>query len=286
MEAFFMLRMVLMGDLHYPSMENPSEEFLEMRERFYTRFLQRFLEVEADYHISLGDLTNQGVAEELEYVFSHINESNRSFHHVLGNHDTYSLPKDQILTITGQPRYNAIETEEALLVFLDTTKEMNWEHWGGDMDARQLEWLENQVRRSGSKPLFIFGHHPVYNTTTRSQMEKLSIDPYIDMRFILGQKEELGLYFNGHNHVHSIVHQDQWHYIQTAACLDQPCFRLVEIDEREVRIQLIPVEDTDVLNSAQVIHDEMPYFRHTPDAQGKETDRSYTIALPSKIFSK
>lgn len=281
-----MMRLILMGDLHYPYLEQSNDQLLEARERFYSQFLQKFLEIEADWHISLGDLTNQGVAEEIEYVFSHISESNRSFRHVLGNHDTYSLPKDQILAITGQPRYNAIETEEALLVFLDTTKEMDWEHWGGDMDAKQLEWLEKQVRRSGSKPLLIFGHHPVYNTTTRSEGENLSIDPYIDMRFILEQKEGLGLYFNGHNHVHSIVQQDQWHFIQTAACLDQPCFRLVEIDAEEVRIQLIPVVDRDILNSAPAIYEEMPYFRHTPDAQGEETDRSYTISFPSKMYSK
>lgn len=74
-----MMRLILMGDLHYPYLEQSNDQLLEARERFYSQFLQKFLEIEADWHISLGDLTNQGVAEEIEYVFSHISESNRSF---------------------------------------------------------------------------------------------------------------------------------------------------------------------------------------------------------------
>lgn len=270
-----MLRLLLIGDLHYPYVENPSAELIQAREAFYSRFLQRFLELEADWHISLGDLTNLGRPDELEYVFDHIFQSDRFFRHVLGNHDAYSLPKEQILAITGQQRYNAIETEEAYLVFLDTTKEMDHDDWGGELDEEQLAWLEKQVALSGEKPLLLFGHHPVYQTTARSHLDKLSIHPDIDVSSILAKKKGTGFYFCGHNHVHSIVQKDQWHYIQTAACLDQPGFRLVEVDENQIKVSFISMDDESILQQAPTIYNEMKHFTHTPDAQGKLSDREY-----------
>ncbi len=277
------MKLLLMGDLHYPYLEQVNQETLEAREAFFSGFLKEFLEAEADYHISLGDLTNQGHSEELEYVYSHIKQSPRSFIHVLGNHDVYLQPKNSVFQITGQQRYHSIDTDRALLVFLDTTKEMNWEDWGGEIDAEQLEWLEEQVVKSGDKPIMVFGHHPVYDTTTRSHMDKLSIHPDIDMRAILQKKNGMGFYFNGHNHVHSIVQEGQWHFIQTAACLDHPCFRLVEIDEDQLKIKLIHVEDEKILQNAPKVHTQMPYYRYSEGCLGSSTDWDYTISLPAGV---
>lgn len=272
-----MLKLALIGDLHFPFVEEPSEQFIEARKRFFDGFLQQFLSVEADWHISLGDLTNLGRQDELEYVFGLIKQSSkRSFCHVLGNHDTYSMPKKEILAITGQPRYQAIDREEAVLLFLDTTKEMDYEIWGGEMETEQLEWLEEQILRSGSKPVLVFAHHPVYNTTSRSRLENLSIDPAIDVFSILQKKEGLGFYFCGHNHVHSIVQQEQWHFIQTAACLDQPGFRLVEVDEQGINIKMIDVDDEQLTQHAPAVYGEMNHFRYTPDAQGEKKDQEYS----------
>ncbi|WP_171651906.1 metallophosphoesterase family protein [Paenibacillus foliorum] len=127
---------------------------------------------------------------------------------MLGNHDAYLLPKAEIMALTGQQRYHAIENEEAMLIFLDTSKEMNRSDWGGEMDAERLEWLKAQLDKSGNKPVFIFAHHPVYDTTTHSTMEKMSIDPQIDMLDVLNRKEGHGFYFCGHNHMNSIVQKD------------------------------------------------------------------------------
>jgi Icc protein len=152
--------------------------------------------------------------------------------HVLGNHDAYSIPKVDILKITGQQRYQAIDMEGAILIFLDTTKEMNRVDWGGEMDAEQPDWLQTQLEITGDKPVFVFSHHPVYGTTANSTMDKLSIDPQIDMKAVLNKKEGTGFFFCGHNHVNSIVQQDGWHY---ASCLDIPAFRIVELKDGKVK---------------------------------------------------
>lgn len=127
----FIMRLMVMGDFHYSRMESGSAEMLAARDEAFSTMLGKFLEWDADLHISLGDLTHEGHPEELEFVFDSIESSGRPFIHVLGNHDTLSLPKAEILTITGQQRYHAIDREEAMLLFIDTTKEMNADDWGG-----------------------------------------------------------------------------------------------------------------------------------------------------------
>ncbi|RAV17904.1 metallophosphoesterase family protein [Paenibacillus contaminans] len=268
------MRFVLMGDFHYSRMENGTEEMLDARDNAYTVMLDAFLNMDADYHISLGDLTHEGYPEELGSVFQKIGAGGRSFIHVLGNHDAYSIPKAEILAITGQQRYRAIHTDEASLIFLDTTKEMNREDWGGEMDAEQLEWLQIQLDQSGEKPAFVFAHHPVYGTTARSTMEKLSIHPDIDMKAVLHRKKGPGFFFCGHNHVNSIVRQENWHYVQTAACLDIPAYRTVELENGKVKIGLVLLEEADLAEHIALFHTKMPGFAPTPEAHGEDSDRN------------
>ncbi|GAA0371938.1 metallophosphoesterase family protein [Bacillus horti] len=274
-----MLRLVLIGDLHYPHVEEPSPEFIQAREMFYSTFLREYLAQEADWHISIGDLTNLGRPDELDYIYNHIYESHRQFRHVLGNHDAYALPKVQLLEITKQPRYNAIETPEAHLVFLDSTREMDYDDWGGVLDAEQMSWLEQQVEMSGEKPLLVFAHHPIFETTTRSELDKGSIHPDYDIQSILAKKKGKGFYFCGHNHAHSIVEKEQWHYIQTAACLDQPGFRIIEVSKNEFSTHIVPLTDMTAISATSIIYSEMDHFTHTPNAQGQIYDQSLIYKL-------
>jgi 3',5'-cyclic-AMP phosphodiesterase len=273
------MKLVLMGDFHYSRMENGTEEMHAAREKVYTVMINKFLEIDADYHISLGDLTHEGFPEEFEYVFNRIGSSGRNFIHVLGNHDALSIPKTDILTITGQERYQAIDTEEAKLIFLDTTKEMNRADWGGEIDPDQLEWLQSHLEKSGDKPVFVFAHHPVYGTTARSTLEKLSIQPEIGMKDLLNKKKGSGFYFCGHNHVNSIVLQDGWHYIQTAASLDIPAFRVVELKDGKVTIELISIDEVTLVDHIARFNTGMPGFAPMEKANGEEADRNRSVNL-------
>lgn len=280
------MRLVLMGDLHYHEIDETIPGLAEARTAFYHTFLDRFLEMDADYHISLGDLTNYGSTEELREVYKLLNREDRTFIHVLGNHDLYGQTRNQVLEITGQQRYHAIETDSAMLVFLDTAKEMDYSHWGGWIDEEQLAWLEEMVVASGSKPLLVFGHHPVYGTTRGSMKEKGSIDSSIDMWRILNQKKGIGVYFNGHTHMDSIVTQSNWIFVQLSACLDQHVLRVVEITEEEIGISAIDIHDPAVVDHAPILHEHMNYFTHNPDARGNETDRELIVSLLSVVQSQ
>ncbi|WP_158289482.1 metallophosphoesterase family protein [Paenibacillus flagellatus] len=273
------MRIAIMGDFHYPRMQHAGNELLKARESFFGGMLERFMAIEADLHVSLGDLTNEGTEDELGYVFGKIRSlgGGNSFVHTLGNHDTYWMPKADILAITGQLRYRAIETDEAVVLVLDTTREMNPADWGGELDPMQLEWLDGQVRRSERKPLLVFAHHPVYGTTARSTISKLSIDPNIDIRSILSKKQGFGVYFCGHNHQHSIVREGNWHFVQTAAVLDVPAFRIAEVRDGALSVETVRVRDEELQRLARLIGGNMVYFGLHAEADGDPADHALRV---------
>jgi 3',5'-cyclic AMP phosphodiesterase CpdA len=280
MEVAFM-RLALLGDLHYSSMSHGTEEVKAARVRAFEHMLKAFLNEEADFHISIGDLTHEGTAQELQSIFSILAKSERSFIHVLGNHDTYSLPKQEISTLTGQPCYRAIDTPHAKLIFLDTTKEMNRSDWGGELDEEQLSWLEGQLTDSHQKQVLLFGHHPVFDTTARSTLDKLYIRPQDEIRDVLNSRPKGGIYFCGHNHMNSIVKQGNWHYVQTAACLDVPAYRVIDVHEGEVTITHRLIQDADLIYDIQSFCRDTPGFGPVDDALGEESDLLLTVQLTS-----
>jgi 3',5'-cyclic-AMP phosphodiesterase len=272
------VKLVLMGDLHYHDIDASIPEWQEARDALYRTLVDRFLEIDADYHVSLGDLTNYGSTSELEEVYALLQSRDRQFIHVLGNHDLYTQTRREVLEISGQRRYRAIETDDAILVFLDTAREMDYEVWGGMLDNEQLVWLEALVQDSGSKPMLVFAHHPVYATTARSERENGSIHRDIDMRGILLQKQGIGVFFNGHTHVDSIMEEHNWTFVQLSACLDQHAFRIVELAGEEIRISVHELEE-DLSSHTSVIYRHIKHFNHNPEARGTDGDRAIVIPL-------
>ncbi|MCM3761075.1 metallophosphoesterase [Alkalihalobacillus oceani] len=273
------MKLALIGDLHYPDIEADIDGLAEAREVFYKRFIDHFLQVEADLYLSLGDLTNYGHTSELEDIYRLINHHQKDFIHVLGNHDLYAQPREKVLTISGQKRYHSIETDQAILAFLDTAKEMDYEDWGGWLDEAQLDWLEEVVIESGTKPLLVFAHHPVYQTTKRSDHEKGSIHPEIDVWSILEKKRGIGMYFNGHTHIDSIVKKEQWIFVQVSACLDQHALRVIELTPEEIIVSAVDIEDLVMAEAAPVVYRHMNHFTHQTDVRGEAIDRECRVSL-------
>lgn len=185
------MKLVIMGDLHYHDVDPGIPGLLVARNLFYGNLLGRFLQTEGDLHISLGDLTNAGSATELREVSEMLRRKNRSFVHVLGNHDLYTRSKREVLEITGQQQYHMKDTGQCILVFLDTAREMDLVSGGGWLDEEQLGWLEAIVLASGTKPMIIFAHHPVHNTTIGSDRIKGSLHPDVPIWDVLKLKKRV-----------------------------------------------------------------------------------------------
>ncbi len=276
------MKIALFSDLHYPAIDERVPGLLEARASFYKEFIDQFLAIDARLHVSLGDLTNYGMAHELNNIYSLIGDS-REFIHVLGNHDNYSLTKQELLALTGQKQYHSFETEQAVFAFLDTARELDYECWGGWIDDEQLEWFEHVIQNSGEKPLLVFAHHPVHNTTKGSELNNGSIHPSIDMRRLLEQKKGIGMYFNGHMHCDSIVQENNWTFVQTAACLDEQSFRVIEIQDEQIVVSSIDLDDEALKQNATLIYENMNHFKHRTDAKGINEDCNCTVSLLSSL---
>jgi len=261
-----MIRIALLGDLHYPKIDKKEDVLHEAAEYFYKNFLNEFLAVDADWHVSIGDLTHLGLEDEFREIYKLIESSQVKFQFALGNHDVLSLTKENILKLVKQPRYEAIETNECMLLFLDTTKELQLHGWG--LDKEQWDWLEIQISRSKDKPLLIFAHHPVPNTTKDSPTDHTEFEPLQDIRPLLDRREGLLLYFNGHTHTQSIVQKGNSHFIQTGAVLCDSNYMLIELEDGEIIIYLHTIDDDQLGASRDILYKKLKdYHRPQPNIQ-------------------
>ncbi|MBE3595512.1 MAG: metallophosphoesterase [Hydrogenibacillus sp.] len=267
------MRIVLMGDLHYSArLTTRRPQVLSARDRAFEALIRRFFALPADWYVSIGDLVNDGRAEDFAVVYGMIRRcalrpssvvigpasaaseslagwprSAPRFVHVLGNHDVLLLRKSTVERITGMPRYWSVDTPEARLIFLDSTKERKWYDWGGTIDDDQLEWLGAELSEAREKPAFVFAHHPVYNTTVRSDRDRQSIHPSVPLDRVLAGKRGFNVFFSGHNHINSVVQKGNWLHVQTAAVLDILAYRVIDIAEGKVTLRFAPVGSPDVV---------------------------------------
>lgn len=273
------MKIAVIGDLHYPALDEEYEFIEEDRKIFYENFLERFFSIPADLYVSIGDLTNFGLKEELVQVYDMINRHGKPFIHVLGNHDVYAQTREKVLSLTGQQRYHSITLESAVLAFLDTAKEQDFEDWGGTLDAEQIDWLGNVIEESGELPLIVFAHHPVHATTANSEKDKLCISSDIPVWDLLSQKQGNGLYINGHNHFNSIAERSQWNFVQLAAVLDEQAVRIIEVTDSQISIDSVDLYDPDLYKRAQYIGNAISHFGLNPHQLGTEKDVRHTIVL-------
>lgn len=235
---------------------------------------------EYDKYISLGDLLQCGRKDEMEELFDeYIFPYENPFVHIFGNHDTYNYPKQKVLEYSKQKRYSCEETQEGLLLFIDTTRDQDQENFSGVIDDEQLEWLEKIFEQYKEQPMYIFGHHPLFETTTGSYGYYGSINKENKLYQLMESHIPGGAYFCGHCHVHSIFAEAQWSYIQTAAVYFQPVFREVSIKNGQIETSIIELQDKKLLEDAEELRSTIfKVFTETP-SEGTEKDRRYSRIL-------
>lgn len=271
------LRIAFIGDLHYPTVETNEETIRSARDTFYSDFLRAFFEVEADYYVSIGDLTNYGTADELHEVYQIIEQHNKNFIHTFGNHDLYGIPREDVLNITKMEQNITIESDVANLLFVETARDHDFEKYSGYLNEDQLEWLELEMDRSNEKPIIIFAHHPVYDTTVNSNFQNLSIAPELPVQDILRKKQGTGIYVNGHNHRDSIVSIGNWTFVQAGSVLDDQSIRIIDIDNEQISIKAIKLESPELKRLSKIVGTNIPHFRLNRDGIGTTPNREITI---------
>lgn len=275
-----MTRLAVIGDLHYAvDAENTIPR--KLKDDFYVSLLDSFFACDADFHVALGDLTHFGTQVEWDSLMKLISQCNhphqRNFRYILGNHDTLHISKEQITEITRLPRYFQEELDMCKLVFLDTTYEARPQNWGGFVDDEQLHWLSQQPIEE-SRPVLMFGHHPLPNTTLESDQPMMSIENGNEVFQVIQPIGSPIIYFNGHNHIHSITHEVPAYpdctFIQSAAVLSTPLYRVVTIDPKEISVNTVHLS-LDI--SSIEFRNHIQAFFHQQDAFGHHSDQSIKV---------
>ncbi|MBS4190613.1 metallophosphoesterase [Bacillus sp. FJAT-49705] len=276
------MKIAVMGDLHYPSRHGVTkrleEHVIESRDSFYPNYLKSFFNQEADLYVSVGDLTNFGTKDEFEEVYEYIRSYNKPFYQTLGNHDVYSMSRREVLELTKM-NGNLIMEEEAILLLLETGRELDTVNFDGWVTNEQLEWLEKVIDDSGEKTMIVFAHHPIYDTTAHSNKNMLSIHPSIDLWSVLNKKRGKGIYVNGHTHADSIVEKENWTFVQISAVLDDQSVRILEIDHDQFSVTAIDVSDDESIKLATTIGNAIERFTLFPQGVCTTLNRNKLVKL-------
>ena len=139
--------------------------------------------------------------------------------------------------------YTAFTAGPVRFVLLDTARSMTGSHIDFVATAQQL-WLAEQVALVNADPtlqyLIVLGHHPIANTTRRSEEPGLNIANSAAVASIFAALDatEAGLYLCGHTHRHSIVGPDAagWYFVQTGAPLLCESYRVITIESNRIQI--------------------------------------------------
>lgn len=277
------MKITVMGDLHYVQDKSYkdgrllSEKFTEARDLFFNQYLKNFFAVDSDYYVSIGDLTNMGTTEELTGVYEKINSYDKHFIHTLGNHDLYSQTREDVLSLIKQSVNYSIDLEQVKLIFWETARVMDREVYSGYVTGEQLEWLERELKEAGEKTVILFGHHPIYDTTFRSNYKNLFIESEIEIFSILKKKKGNGIYVCGHNHYDSIVQKENWAFVQIAAALDAPNARIFNITEDKVTISDQIILDDTYGEKALYLAQQMDHFNPIWDGKGTTKNRNAVL---------
>lgn len=233
------MKLRVFSDFHYSYNHQGVDGFEDLRERYYCQFLAEFFNKEADYYISIGDMTNTGRPDEYAGVYrliDHFGKSDR-FRMVLGNHDLYSVDRDVAKTLIRNSLYYAIEAEGVCLLFIDTPindsevpalKAINF-HYGGEILSEQMNWIRQKFEANRDKPIVLFSHMPIYDTTYLSTRQYAYIRQSQELLEILQEHPQPVIFINGHKHSDSIVQRGHCTFIQMVDVLNHPTIRDINI---------------------------------------------------------
>jgi Icc protein len=239
------MRIRVMTDLHYALHANPTADL------YYREYLNRFFREgpEADLYVSLGDLTQNGTEQEYRAVYKIIDvlEHRASFIHIPGNHDLLAAGAVQTESWGSTPPitggFGSMEADLATLVFLNTSQTQKPSDWGGRLDDVQLKLLRDKLTGTGGMPVLIFAHHPLPDTTALSDKNMMRVEEAAALMRVMNESRRTGLWFNGHNHIHSIVRKGLWTYVQTASAICLPCWREVVLSDGAVTVETRVLND-------------------------------------------
>ena len=263
-------------DLHYCDSNDLKSGDRIFQSQYVHRIFDGLFDTKADIYLSIGDLVTTGTIEEAEQIYTMIDSYGKPFTHIFGNHELRFTRRTE-----WPQRYNicnkSMECDGVKIIFLDTPKEFSTGAPIGHIPQETKEWLEKEIISSGTKPLVIFAHHGVYDTTSRTDRVNGSIDPEDNIQAILAKKIGPAFYIHGHNHGDSIVHQNNWTYIQAGAELDRATVREVIVDQTSLTYTTEVLDDPFMLNIRKKFVGKISAFATRPMQVGTSLESNLKV---------
>jgi predicted phosphodiesterase len=148
-----------------------------------------------------GSERPQDFARKFEQPYKPILAAGVKFFAALGNHDDPNQRYYQPFNMNGD-RYYTYDRDDIRFFVLDTNY----------LDRRQLEWLEDELKKSTSSWKVSYFHHPLYSSGGRHGSE-LDLRALLEPLFL---KYGMNVVFAGHEHFYERIKPQNGIYYFTA----------------------------------------------------------------------
>lgn len=251
------MRFIVLGDLHYATYSNPLAT--ASRDRFFEGLFRQVAVHQADLVFALGDTTQRGTIAELTGQTELAQQCGLDLLRLPGNHDSDNLAKTELAPFflgdrtSASPAelYTGFDAGLVRFVLLDTARSRS-SNWSGFVADEQLAWLNGQIEQynQAAQPrhIIVMGHHPLSNTTRRSDELWFNIDNSAAVQGVLAKlTRRPGIYLCGHNHSNSLAGPDAqgWYYLQLGAPLVCRSYGLFTVDEMGIRFETVDIDLSD-----------------------------------------
>lgn len=240
------LRIGLVTDIHHgPDMDTRiGSASLRLLDLFVEEMAGRF---RPDLVVDLGDRINDvdpgADAERLREVRSRLEAVGVPVLFAYGNHDLVNVPAAEARAILGKRGdHESLDVGPFHLVVLNS-QDPTFEGVGGTLSDPQLDWLEDDLARTG-RPVVVFSHHPLDEQESRSHWyfahhptHALAVNRERARR-LFRRSGRVRAVFNGHMHWNHVDVIDGIPYVTVMSLVDASvtdgpagCYAEIALDE-------------------------------------------------------
>lgn len=173
---------------------------LDQRNRFEL-CVQSIKQNHSDAHciVVTGDLADLGEQEAYHYFKEQMQSTGLPVYSILGNHDERDNYKAQFPNASYDKNgfaQDTIDTPVGVFILLDT--KLDGSHAGTYCKLRQ-QWLQEQLDRYHSTPVYLFMHHPPFDLHLPC-IDKIGLDMKEEFASVVNSHSDVRHIFFGHAH--------------------------------------------------------------------------------------